>query len=44
MMTTFNLEAGVKGQIQHLEKDSQAMTSHKLFSHSEPVRAILGEI
>ena len=44
MMTPFNLEAGVKGQIQHLEKDSQAMTSYELFSHSEPQGAILGEI
>ena len=39
-MTSFNLEAGVKGPIQHLEKDSQAMTSFKLFSHSEPLGAI----
>ena len=43
MMTPFNLEAGVKGEIQQA-KDSQAMTSYKVFSHSEPLGAILGEI
>ena len=43
-MTPFNFEAGVKGQIQHLGKDLQAMTSYKLFSHSEPLEAILSEI
>ena len=37
-MTPFNLRAEVKGQIQH----SQAMTSYKLFAHSEPLGAILG--
>ena len=35
-MTPFNLEAGVKGQIQHLEKIPY-MTSYKLFSHFEPL-------
>ena len=44
MMTTFNLEAGVKGQTQHLEKIPTPWTSYKLFLHSEPLEAILGEI
>ena len=31
MMAPFDLEAGVKGQIQHLEKILRPMTSYKLF-------------
>ena len=45
MMTPFNLEA-CRGQRSNSTpgKDSQAMTSYKLFSHSKPLGAILGEI
>ena len=37
MMTSFDLNAGANCQIQHIGADSQAMTSYKLFSHSQPL-------
>ena len=43
-MTLFNLEAGGQRTNSTPGKDSQAMISYKLFSHSEPLRAILGEL
>ena len=39
-MTPLDIEAEIKGQIQHLKKDSQAMTSNQLFSHYKPLRAM----
>ena len=44
MITPFDLEAGVKGHIQHLRKDYQTMTSYKLFSHYKPVGAKVREL
>ena len=44
MMNPFNLEAGVKGQILTPGKDSEALTSYKLFSYPEPLGAIVRDI
>ena len=43
-MTPLDIEDGVKGQSQQLEKESQAMTFWKMFSHLEPHAAMKREI
>ena len=44
-MTPLDIEdAWVKGQSQQLEKESQAMTFWKMFSHLEPHAAMKREI
>ena len=44
MITQLDIEEGVKGKSQQLEKESQGMTSFKLFSHLEPLVATIREI
>ena len=44
MITPFDLEAGVKGQIPHLGKTSQAMIPYGLFSCFEVIEPIIRAI
>ena len=44
MITQNDLEEGVKGQIRHLQKNSQGMIYYKLFSHFQARGPIVREI
>ena len=44
MMTLHDFEAGIKGQIWHLQKICRPQFSNRLFSHSKPLGAIIREI